>query len=58
MAELRLEPWHSIPSLQLFLHSSSFLLVSALGLVLWRLDDAETVIVFRVLISDEWVVSW
>ena len=58
MAELRLELWHSILSLQLLLHSSSFHLVSALGLVRWRLDDVESVIVFRVLISDEWVVSW
>ena len=58
MAELRLELWHSILSLQLLLHSSSFHLVSALGLVRWRVDDVESVIVFRVLISDEWVVSW
>ena len=54
MAEFRLEPWHSIPSLQSFLHSGSFHLVSALSLVLWRLVEAESVIVLVVLISDEY----
>lgn len=54
MAEFRLEPWHSIPSLQSFLHSGSFHLVSALSLVLWRMDEAESVIVWVVLMSDEY----